>query len=427
VRILLAGVVVTVAAVAIAAQSAPAMLETEALLRVATRHGSTVLAYWVTDGATVVRVVDRDGRVTTENIPVTRARLERLVQLTRPASPPAGSGATSAASEAEASSLPPPERVPEALRFVTMRGGNPLAATGREAGAYRALYELLIAPIRLALPGRDALITIVPDGPLSNLSFAPLSNENGRYLLEDFRLLYLPASSVGQREPVKAAAGRDRFLLAANPSSPARTGASGPPSIPATENEVHAIVRALGLRGAVELEGRAATETAVRRAIGASRVVHLATHVLWSSDRPSIAALFFAPETGSRALDGRLTSAEISTLQLTADLVVLSASYVGAIPDDARQALPHAFLAAGARAILTTLWDIGEEAWAAFIPRFYVEWQKSGDKSGALRATQLSVLGDLRAGRVKVNTSTGDMVLPPHPALWANAVLIGEP
>lgn len=425
-RILLAALVVTIAAEAIAAQSAPAMLETEALLRVATRHESTVLAYWVTDGATVVRVVDRDGRVTTENIPITRARLERLVQLTWPASPPAGSGASSAGSAAETGSLPLPERVPEALRFVTMRGGNALAATGREAGAYRALYDLLIAPIRLALPGREALITIVPDGPLSNLSFAPLSNENGRYLLEDFRLLYLPASSVGQREPAKAA-GRDRFLLAVNPTSGARTAAPGPPPIPASENEEHAIVRALGLRGAVELQGKAATETAVRRAIGTSRVVHLATHALWSSDQPSNVALFLASETGSRALDGRLTSAEISGLQLTADLVVLSVSYVGTIPDDARRALARAFLAAGARAILTTLWDIGEEAWEPFMPRFYVEWQKSGDKSGALRSAQLSVLGDLRAGRLKVNTPAGDMVLPPHPALWANAVLIGEP
>ena len=135
-----------------------------------------------------------------------------------------------------------------------------------------------------------------------------------------------------------------------------------------------------------------------------------------------------ASETGPRALDGQLTAAEIARLQLTTDLVALSVSYVGgSIPGEDRQAIPLAFLAAGARAVLTTVWDVGEETWQPLMPRFYVEWQKGGDKSGALRAAQLSVLRDLRAGRLKVNTPTGDAVLPPHPFLWANAMLIGEP
>jgi len=326
---------------------------------------------------------------------VSREKLERLVRLTWPGPPAAGA---------------PPEPTPGALRLVAMRSGTPLVSTGQESAAYRQLYDLLIAPIRVALPGRDSLLTIVPDGPLTYLSFAPLSNENGRYLLEDYRLHYLaPASSAA--ESPRSAVRRDRFLFVTNPKT------SG------TDREVGEVIRALGLRDAKTLAGKAATETAVRAEMGAARVVHLA-----AAAGATGAALVLASETGPRALDGLLTATEIAGLRLSAELVVLGVSRaVDSPPGEATLSLPRAFLSAGARAVLATLWDIGEESWEAFVPRFYAEWQKGGDKSAALRAAQLSVLRDLRAGRLKVNAAGGDMALPPHPLLWANAMLMGEP
>ena len=49
------------------------------------------------------------------------------------------------------------------------------------------------------------------------------------------------------------------------------------------------------------------------------------------------------------------------------------------------------------------------------------------DKAESLRAAQLALLADLRAGRVKVASPAGDVVLPPHPALWAGFRVHGLP
>ena len=49
------------------------------------------------------------------------------------------------------------------------------------------------------------------------------------------------------------------------------------------------------------------------------------------------------------------------------------------------------------------------------------------EKSRALRAAQLQMLRNLRAGRVTVTTAAGPIVLPEHPIFWAGFALIGEP
>jgi CHAT domain-containing protein len=61
------------------------------------------------------------------------------------------------------------------------------------------------------------------------------------------------------------------------------------------------------------------------------------------------------------------------------------------------------------------------------LPRFYDVWRETGDKAAALRAAQLTLIAALREGRAAVSTPLGEVVLPEHPALWANLVLIGEP
>jgi CHAT domain-containing protein len=182
-------------------------------------------------------------------------------------------------------------------------------------------------------------------------------------------------------------------------------------------------------RRTTTLTGRAATESAIRGAIGGYRVVHFATHGLVSSDNPFDSYLALAPGARDSGGDGRLTASEIYGLRLSADLVVLSACRAagGRISGDGIVGLTRAFFTAGAPSIVAALWDMADESAEHLLPRFYAEWQKSNDKGRALRAAQLSMLRDLRAGKLTVNTPFGAMPLPPHPALWANLVLIGEP
>jgi CHAT domain-containing protein len=400
---------------------------------VAARIDSTLLSYWVGDEATDIWVMGRDGRVTSHRAPVTRARLQRLVRRTWSTS---GASVTERgeqeSGEPTAADEPATTREPvsPAFAYVTLRGGTRGEPTGQEASALRELHDLLIKPVRAALPTRDSLVTIVPHGPLFELSFAALSDGNGRYLLEDYRLHYAPSAAAleftGRPGRAPAAGG---YLFVANPAIPKLAATPQLPLLPGAEREVQAVTRLLRKQPTTVLAGRAATEGVVRDAIGRYQVVHFATHGIVSGDQPFDSFLALAANSGSRPGDGRLTAGEIYELRLSADLVVLSAcrTATGRISGDGIAGLTRAFFTAGTSSILASLWDMADESAEHLVPRFYAEWERSGDKSRALRAAQLSMIRDLKAGRLKVKTPFGEMPLPPHPTLWANLVLIGEP
>ena len=410
--------------------AASAPVPTEATLRTAAaRLDATLLTYWVTDEATFVWVMPQDGKVVSHRIPAGRAQLQRLVRRTWALS----GGATRRGGDADDGAEPAAAPAPgdRALAHVTMRGGDPLTPRGLESSAYRELYDLLIAPVRGALPRQPgSLLTIVPHGPLFELSFAALTDARGRYLLEDYGLHYAPSAATLEfterlRKPATPAS---RFLFVANPT-PAGTAAQPLASLPGAEREVQAVSHLFAARRTTTLAGKAATESAIRDAIGNYRVVHFATHGLVSSDNPFDSYLALAPAPTRGSADGRLTAGEIYGLKLSADLVVLSACRAagGRISGDGIVGLTRAFFTAGTPSILAALWDMADESAEHLLPRFYAEWQKTGDKGSALRAAQLSMLRDLRAGKITVDTPFGALPLPPHPALWANLVLIGEP
>ena len=89
--------------------------------------------------------------------------------------------------------------------------------------------------------------------------------------------------------------------------------------------------------------------------------------------------------------------------------------------------LTRAFFYAGTPAVMATMWDLADEPAHYLVPRFYREWERSGDKADALRRAQLSLIRALRAGRVTIATPAGPLVLPEHPSLWAGFVLLGNP
>jgi len=103
-------------------------------------------------------------------------------------------------------------------------------------------------------------------------------------------------------------------------------------------------------------------------------------------------------------------------VQLTADLVVLSACQTGL--GNLRQAegsvgLQRAFLAKGARSVLVSLWSVDDRATRLLMERFYAHWLGGASpvsKAEALRRAQ----GDLRrtAGYA-------------HPRYWAAFQLVG--
>jgi CHAT domain-containing protein len=122
-------------------------------------------------------------------------------------------------------------------------GGSTVRA--KKAGTvndWQTIYRLLIEPVRSLLPSAGGRLTIIPHGPLMRLSFAALADAKGRYLLEDYALLYVPAAALlnftAARSQKEAAGGRT-FLFVADPElPPAGKGDASMPPLPGARDEV---------------------------------------------------------------------------------------------------------------------------------------------------------------------------------------------
>jgi len=302
--------------------------------------------------------------------------------------------------------------------------------------AYRALYAALWAPIETWLPQRaGARVTIIPHGPLHSLPFAALLDPRGRYVVERYALHYAASGAVlreAAERTGRRSAGDGTDLLVADPQ-PMPAPEIGPPlpALPASRLEVQAISRLLGGTAHV-LVGRRATEAAVRSALPAAHVVHFATHALIRARDPLGSHLVLGMSTDARApadRDGRLTGSEIAGMTLSTDLVVLGAcrSARGPISSDGIAGLTRSFMAAGAPSVIATLWDVADEPTSRLMTRFYREYARGVPKDQALRAAQLAIIADLRAGRVKGRMGGASVTYPEHPWLWAAPILVGAP
>lgn len=181
---------------------------------------------------------------------------------------------------------------------------------------------------------------------------------------------------------------------------------------------------------AVVLQGKRADEASVRAAISSAKVIHLATHGVISNSNPLESFLALGRTSSEPAGNGRLTAEEVYSLNLHADLVVLSAcrTGLGRISGDGVAGLARAFFYAGAASVVSTLWDVADQPTAQLIGDFYRSFTRAGanGKSEALREAQLHLLRSLRKGEVRVDTPLGTLALPEDPVLWAGYVLLGE-
>ncbi len=340
---------------------------------------------------------------------------EKLTELIR---------ATSPFSENSAAAASPARAIPT-------RGADAVAIGGAP-DAWRALYDLLIKPVRGSLPRQPgALITVVPHGPLAALAFAALLDEHGRYFLEDYTLNYVPSAAVLQftstkRHPDSRAG---RVLMVADPVPPRLSSFERPlPRLPGARSETRAIASTIPRARVTILEGAGADELTVRAASTGKAVLHFATHAIVRDDDP-FSSFLATSRSSAPGGDGLLTASEIYGLNLDSDLVVLSAcrSAGGRITGDGIAAFTRAFMYAGAPSLVASLWDVADEPTSRLLPAFYRAWFAGASKASALRRAQLKLLADLRAGQVRINTPAGLVSVAEHPLFWAGFALFGEP
>jgi CHAT domain-containing protein len=201
------------------------------------------------------------------------------------------------------------------------------------------------------------------------------------------------------------------------------------PRLPGARNEANAIAQIVPRARVILLTGAQATEPAILEALGDRRVVHFATHAVIKDDDPMASFLALGPVRGDPNGDGILTAQKVYRWNLHADLVVLSAcqSAGGRITGDGIATFARAFIYAGTPTLVASIWDVADEPATRLLPAFYRRWLGGQTKARALRAAQLQLLADLRAGRVQIQTPAGLVGLSEHPVFWAGFAVIGEP
>jgi CHAT domain-containing protein/tetratricopeptide (TPR) repeat protein len=292
--------------------------------------------------------------------------------------------------------------------------GTPGQSPSITDGVMRELGDALMSPeIRSALPQDTRRLIIVPHSILTYLPFAALQDRKGRYLVEDFDIVGLPSASAlptlrKRRRDLGAngVAFRSADLLAPFPTQ-----------LPGTLREAQAGARAIG--GSTMYVGERANEPRLRSALRTDAVVHVATHAVMNARNPMFSRIELSRgKTGGSGDDGRLEVHEVLQLRVRSPLVFLSGCETAAgvagsthwSRGEDYATLAQAFLYAGTRNVIATLWKIEDQTSANFAGRFYGHLRASS-AADAIALTQREMIHDSRFNA---------------PYYWAPYVIDGE-
>jgi CHAT domain-containing protein/Tfp pilus assembly protein PilF len=280
-------------------------------------------------------------------------------------------------------------------------------------------YDQYWARIDPALAGKKT-IYISADGVYSQLSLNTLKKTGGDYLLNKYDLIMVGNSKdVLELKSRKPSTTKKNAFLLGFPDY----GGDAVAALPGTKLEIDNIGKILKTGGyqTTPYAQKAATEAVIKSLKGPS-IVHIATHGYFQPDVEQSAAgihqenakdnpllrsgLILAgasPTLKGEALpnlesndNGVLTAYEAMNLSLDGtDLIVLSACETGLGDVRAGEGvygLQRAFLVAGAKAMVMSLWKVDDAATQALMTNFYTNLAKGGNKAKAFKAAQLQLM-----------------------------------
>src|SRR5579862_326180 len=308
---------------------------------------------------------------------------------------------------------------------------------GTGAELSKGLYAVLVNPIPEA--ATSARFIIAPDAVLNLLPFEALRDAKGEYLLKSRVISYVPSgtilSTLRHREKQKPA---PKPLLAVGDVEYENQGGSGrkiaaPASIrgrikrgiadlsglglhdlPETRAEVEEIGKIVG-SDVVMLLGKDATETGFKKQpLDQFRILHLAVHGFADTQYPERSAVVLGADPQSSD-DGLLQVREIIRLRFNAELTTLSACDTGVGKLQGQEGISNlveAFLVAGSKSVVASLWSADDTFASALMEQFYRRLAQGEDTSSALRNAKLDLLAKY-----------GDQVSPFY---WAAFIAVGE-
>lgn len=275
-----------------------------------------------------------------------------------------------------------------------------------------SLYRLLLEPVSEVMNGKNHVI-IIPDDALHLMPFEALitSQDPGLriqdqpFIIRDHSFRYHYNSSLFlQKERQRLAMNQQLQLKAMAPvfdfmptfststsSDNLRTTASALPYSKIEVNNVGRMFQDRGHKAALQI-GTEAQKPDVQSLTGFD-ILHFATHGIFDADQPSFSGLLFADasKTGAEMLYAN----EIYTMNIPASLVVLSgcdSGFGNVRTGEGVISLNRAFMYAGARQLLYSLWQIGDQQTERFMTIFYTHLLDGKTEYEALQLAKLAML-----------------------------------
>ena len=313
---------------------------------------------------------------------------------------------------------------------IEARANREAKASSALPGEIAALSKLLLDPLAGKLNTKRLLI--VPDGALQYIPFQVLLDPNSHEpLIKTHEIVNQPSASilalvlakVGARKPAPnvVAVLADPVFEVNDPRVTRETtqtldqvtemlavrralrdvGVTPDglqiPRLFASGREANEIMALAPVRGSLKAVGFAATRARIFSAeIANYRIVHIATHGVINNERPEESGIVLSLfDQQGRSQDGFLRLQDIYSLNLPADLVVLSACST-ALGKDVRGegliGITRGFMYAGAAGVVASLWKVDDEATAELMKHFYAAlFEKGMPPAAALRDAQLEL------------------------------------
>jgi len=237
-------------------------------------------------------------------------------------------------------------------------------------------------------------LCIIPHGPLCYIPFHALKIDD-RFLQENYSISYAPSVSAFLHLRRKPKSARRRVIVFANPER----------NLPAAEEEA---TRIQSIWKDVEIYDDARKSAIIKRLKQLDYdIVHFAGHGQFDGENPLSSALLLAEHDFLTVYD--IMDRDFSQTSL----VVLSACQTGLHRESREEefhGLAQAFLHAGARSVIASLWAAHERPTALFMEKFYNNLLERKMPVGkALRQAQQYIMLDFL-----------------HPYYWASFILFGD-
>ncbi|XP_068707312.1 tetratricopeptide repeat protein 28-like [Montipora foliosa] len=246
------------------------------------------------------------------------------------------------------------------------------------------LYDVLLGPIADLLQGNELIV--VPDGPFCLAPYSALS--------ESIRIRTVPSLTafnviVGAPEDFHSKTGA---LLVGDPWLKEVINKKGEPifeQLPCAKQEVEMIGQLLQT---TPLTGKSATKAEVLKSMRSVALVHIAAHGCQKTGEIALAPNIERKSQIPKGEDFILKMSDVQTISLRARLVVLSCCHSGRgeVKSEGVMGIARAFLCAGARSVLVSLWAIDDEVTLLFMRSFYQHLVDGKSASAALQQAMKS-------------------------------------